>query len=84
MEAEIIEAKPPKSPSLSDVNAQLLRRLSSVIDGANSEDLLKITEAIAKLNASYKSNDQFGSPLSEEERREKEQQDILKDIMEAK
>lgn len=82
MEAEIIEAKPRKSPSLSEVNEKLLRRLDDLIEQANTDELLKITEAIAKLNSSYKSNNQFGDPVSDEERMERERKDLLSNIME--
>ena len=83
MEAEIIEAKPRKSPSLSKVNEKLLRRLDDLIENAGTDDLVKITEAIAKLNSSYKSNNQFGEPISDEERMERERKDLLSNIMEA-
>lgn len=83
MEAEIIEAKPRKSPSLSKVNEKLLRRLDDLIENAGTDDLVKITEAIAKLNSSYKSNNQFGDPISDEERMERERKDLLSNIMEA-
>ena len=82
MEAEIIEAKPRKSPSLSEVNEKLLRRLDDLIEQAGTDDLLKITEALAKLNSSYKSNNQFGDPVSDDERMERERKDLLSDIME--
>ena len=82
MEAEIIEAKPRKSPSLSKVNEKLLRRLDDLIENAGTDDLVKITEAIAKLNSSYKSNNQFGDPISDEERMERERKDLLSNIME--
>ena len=82
MEAEIIEAKPRKSPSLSKVNEKLLRRLDDLIENAGTDDLVKITEAIAKLNSSYKSNNQFGDPVSDEERMERERKDLLSNIME--
>ena len=83
MEAEIIEAKPRKSLSLSEVNEKLLRRLDNLIENADTDEILKITEAIAKLNSSYKSNNQFGEPISDEERMERERKDLLSNIMEA-
>ena len=82
MEAEIIEAKPRKSLSLSEVNEKLLRRLDNLIENADTDEILKITEAIAKLNSSYKSNNQFGDPISDEERMERERKDLLSNIME--
>lgn len=46
-----------------------------------SEELLQITESIAKLNSSYKSNQQFGDRVSSEERVEREQREILGGIL---
>lgn len=81
MDAEVVEIRKDK-PTLSDVNERLLSRLYQVIDDAGPEDLLQITEAIAKLNASYKGNNQFGDPLSAEEQLEKQQQEMFKNIIE--
>jgi len=51
------------------------------LDDAGPEEILDITEAIAKLNSSYKGNQQFGEPLSEEEQIEKEQRAIFGNIL---
>lgn len=66
MEAEII-AKEKPSHTLEEVNDALLDRLYELIKNAQSQDLLQIAEAVSKLNASRKSNDQFRKPNSEEE-----------------
>lgn len=66
MEAEILEAK-KINHSLEDVNNKLLDKLYELIENADNDDILHITEAVAKLNSSWKSNDQFSKPTSEEE-----------------
>lgn len=66
MEAEVLEAK-KINHSLEEVNNKLLNKLYDLLDDANDEAILNITEAIAKLNSSWKSNDQFSKPTSEEE-----------------
>lgn len=55
--------------TLKDVNALLLGQLYDGISGTtNSAELLEFTEAVAKLNASFRNNDQVGEKeLSEEE-----------------
>lgn len=72
---------PEKKITLSEVNDKLLARLYDVIEGANSEELLNITESIAKLNASYKGNSQFSDPMSEEEKNEAMAKEALEDII---
>lgn len=79
MDAEIIV--PKDKPTLSDVNERLLSRLYDVIEEAGPEELLQITESIAKLNSSYKGNNQFGDPISQEEQLERQQQEMFKNII---
>ena len=67
--------------SLDKLNAKLRNRLNDLLDDAGPEDILQITEAIAKLNSSYKGNSQFGDPLSDEEKQEQEQREILGNIL---
>lgn len=66
MEPEILEAK-KINHSLEEVNNKLLDKLYALIDDADNDTILHITEAVAKLNSSWKSNDQFSKPTSEEE-----------------
>ena len=80
MNGEIIP-KPVEAVTLADLNAKLRDRLNNLIDDAGAEDILQITEAIAKLNSSYKNNSQFGDPLSDEEKQEQEQRELLGDIL---
>lgn len=63
--------------SLDEVNANLLKRLNILIESADSGELLDITEAVAKLNASQRNNDQFERPETAEERVEREQREVF-------
>lgn len=63
--------------TLESVNDQLLERLSILIENAEPEQLLDLTEALAKLNASYKGNQNFTAPETDTERIQREQQDVL-------
>ena len=78
--SQVLIAK-EKEVTLKEVNEKLLKRLNELIDDAGAEDILQITESIAKLNSSYKGNTQFGEPLTEEEKLEKEQRDLLGGIL---
>lgn len=68
-------------PTLEEVNQNLLERLDEVIQEAGAEDLLAITAAVAKLNASVKGNDKIGIPVSEEDKRRARQLDVLSDAL---
>lgn len=63
--------------TLEEVNNHLLERLNALIDSANGEDLLRVTEAIAKLNTSRRNSDQFMKPDTEEARAEREAVEAL-------
>ena len=63
--------------TLEEVNNHLLERLNSLIDEANGEDLLRLTEAIAKLNTSRRNSDQFMKPDTEEARAERDAVEAL-------
>lgn len=72
--------------SLKDVNDILLQNLYDGISasGGDSEKLLNFTEAVAKLNASSKNNDQLAdNELSEEERIAQEEKDAFASCAEA-
>ena len=77
---QVIVAK-QKQVSLEELNAKLRDRLNNLIDDAGPEDILQITEAIAKLNSSYKNNSQFEEPMTDEEKIEQEQKELLGDIL---
>lgn len=64
--------------TLEEVNQNLLERLNSLIDEAETaEEMLKLTEAIAKLNASFRNNDQFMRPETADEKAERESREAL-------
>lgn len=64
--------------TLEEVNQNLLERLNVLIDEADTADeMLKLTEAIAKLNASFRNNDQFVRPETADERAERESREAL-------
>ena len=47
--------------SLDDVNAAILRRLyDSICRAESTAELVELTEAVAKLNTSFKNNDSLG------------------------
>ena len=84
MEAEVIEAKVKKHASIEDVNVHLLDKLDELIDDIdpkNADMVRAITESVAKLNASLKGNDIFRPQETEEERLEREANDVLADAL---
>lgn len=68
---------PTKTPTLEEVNAHLLERLDEVIQDANPEELLKVAETIAKLNASSRNNDLVAARIDEAERQQKQEQEMF-------
>ena len=84
MDAEVIEAKIKKHSTIEDVNTHLLDKLDELIDtvdSKNSDMVRAITESVAKLNASLKGNNIFTPQETEEERLEREQKEVLGEIM---
>lgn len=70
------------APTLDTVNANLLRKLNSMIESVpedNTEALLNVVEAVAKLNASSKNNDKLGQPKTEQEKIDEELAKRFKD-----
>lgn len=63
--------------TLEEVNENLLKRLNELIESASADEILDITDSVAKLNASRKSNDQFARPETAEERTEREQREMF-------
>lgn len=51
--------------TIEDVNANLLERLNELIRLADEESILAITEAVAKLNSSWKGNDKLSNNQSD-------------------
>ena len=63
--------------TLDEVNADLLSRLKDLIGRADATEILEITNAVAKLNSSWKGNDQFARPETSEDAFERETNAIL-------
>ena len=63
--------------TLEEVNENLLKRLNELIKDAEPEQILDITEAVAKLNASRRNSDQFNRPETSEEKTEREQREMF-------
>lgn len=74
-------AKTINAPTLDEVNSALLERLYEMIKTADPEYILDITEAVAKLNSSWKGNNQFAVPETAEERDEREKSAILGELL---
>lgn len=67
-------------PTLNDLNTHLIERLDEVIRSTtNAEALLSLTEAVAKLNASSRNNNQLERPETDEERQAKEVANLFGD-----
>lgn len=67
--------------TLDELNDNLIARLNELVGNADSEEILSITEAIAKLNASRRNSDQFTRPQTEEERVEAERAAVLGEVI---
>lgn len=67
--------------TLDDLNDNLIARLNELVDVADAEDILAITEAVAKLNASRRNSDQFVKPQTEEEKLEAERAAVLGEVI---
>lgn len=67
--------------TLEEVNEALLQRLLGLIKDASAEELLAITDSVAKLNASRKNSDQFARPETPEERTDREQKELFGEVL---
>lgn len=67
--------------TLDELNDNLITKLNALVDEAGAEDILSLTEAIAKLNASRRNSDQFAKPQTEEERLEAERAAVLGEVI---
>lgn len=67
--------------TLDDLNDNLIARLNELVNNAQAEDVLAITEAVAKLNASRRNSDQFARPQTEEEKLEAERAAVLGEVI---
>ena len=68
--------------TLDELNDNLIVRLNELVNSAQAEEILPLTEAIAKLNASRRNSDQFVKPQSEEEKLEADARDAILGAME--
>lgn len=67
--------------TLDELNDNLIARLNELVENAGTEDILPLTEAIAKLNASRRNSDQFAKPQTEEEKLEAERAAVLGEVI---
>lgn len=75
IEGEVI----PTTPTLQSVNQKLLKEIDRQLDNYESvETLSTISDSVAKLNSSYKNNDFFPRPETEEEKAKREMREALK------
>ena len=72
--------------SLDDVNAAILRRLyDSICRAESTSELVELTEAVAKLNTSFKNNDSLGMNaeiVSNSKKADREQLEVLRKLAE--
>lgn len=67
--------------TLEEVNENLLKRLNELIEGASADEILDITDSVAKLNASRRNNDQLSRPETPEEKTEREQREMFGSVL---
>lgn len=67
--------------TLDELNDNLIVRLNELVNNAQAEEILPLTEAIAKLNASRRNSDQFARPQTEEEKLKAEQAAVLGEVI---
>lgn len=67
--------------TLDELNDNLITRLNELVSNAEAGDILSLTEAIAKLNASRRNSDQFAKPQTEEEKLEAERAAVLGEVI---
>ena len=77
MEGEVVG-----SPTLQSVNDKLLRKIDERLNNADSLEVISIlSDSVAKLNSSYRNNDFFPRPETNEERKQREIQEALRGAM---
>jgi len=67
--------------TLDELNDNLIARLNELVNNADAEEILSITEAVSKLNASRRNSDQFAKPQTEDEKLEAERAAVLGEII---
>ncbi len=85
MDVEIIGGNP--NPSLADLNKKAISKLYELLDGLDAKsdpDLVRaVVESLAKLNSSVKGSGILPQEESEAERRERETQETIMEVMNA-
>ena len=67
---------------LETVNKHLLEKLDALIRAAKTgDDILALTEAVAKFNSSIRNNPIFTPEETEDERRKREKASVMADIL---
>ena len=67
---------------LETVNKHLLEKLDALIRSAKTgDDILALTEAVAKFNSSIRNNPIFTPEETEDERRKREKASVMADIL---
>lgn len=82
-EIEIISNNP--SPKLSDLNTKVIQKLYELVDSLDAKsdpDMVRAcVESLAKLNSSLKGSDILPQEESENERKEREAQETIKEAL---
>ena len=83
MECEIISGNP--HPKLSDLNTKVIQKLYELVDSLDAKsdpDMVRAcVESLAKLNSSLKGSDILPQEESESERRERESQEAIMEVL---
>lgn len=83
MECEIISGNP--NPKLSDLNTKVIQKLYELVDSLDAKsdpDMVRAcVESLAKLNSSLKGSDILPQEESESERRERESQEAIMEVL---
>lgn len=74
-------SKTVNAVSLEEVNENLLKRLNELIENASADEILDITDSVAKLNTSRRNSDQFSRPETPEEKTEREQRETFGSVL---
>ena len=66
-----------KTPTVEEVDYNLLRRFNELVRDANAEDMARLLESWSKYIAARKNSDVFGKMETPEERQAREVADVL-------
>lgn len=83
MDVEIISGNP--APKLSDLNNKVIQKLYELVDGLDSKsepDMVRAcVESLAKLNSSLKGSNILPQEESDEDKRERENKDVIQEAL---